>query len=202
MALQDSGLKRSLLSASKKRKTEDETDSEEDIEEPNELETDLVQLSEAASAFIKATFKSKLDNPTRKSKATKFGIPNSQWLRCPKIDFVVFANVSVEARKMDRSASRLQQFWLEATNPLVHALEKAEELQLPLEAIGAIQTLLQLIGNACQHNSIARRNVLLLHLNPQLKQLVNDTDFKEAPFSYLEKTLGPWLRNDLTLLQH
>ena len=60
-------------------------------------------------------------------------------------------------------------------------MERAEELNLPAEAIAAIQTSLQLMGNANQHNSIARRNALLMQLNPQLKQLVEDVDFKEAP---------------------
>ena len=45
----------------------------------------------------------------------------------------------------------------------------------------AIQISLQLMGNANQHNSIARRNALLTQLNPQLKQLVEDVDFKDAP---------------------
>ena len=60
-------------------------------------------------------------------------------------------------------------------------------MSLPAEAIAAIQTSLQLIGNANQHNSIAHRNALLLQLNPQLKQLVEDVDFKEAlPFLFAE----------------
>lgn len=87
----------------------------------------------------------------------------------------------MSACRADRSASRLQQFWLDATSLLVNILERAEELYLPPEAIGAIQTALQLMGNANQHNSIAHRNALLTQLNPQLKQLVEDIDFKEAP---------------------
>ena len=107
----------------------------------------------------------------------KYGVPESRWLKCPKLDPVISTTVSTSARRTDRSASRLQQFWLDATNPLVNVLERAEELNLPAEAIAAIQTSLQLMGNANQHNSIARRNALLM----QLKQLVEDVDFKEAP---------------------
>ena len=127
------------------------------------------------------TFKLKLDNVTRKARATKYGVPESRWLKCPKLDLVISTTVSMSACRADRSASRLQQFWLDATNPLVNVLERAEELNLPAEAIPAIQTSLQLMGNANQHNSIARRNALLMQLNPQLKQLVEDVDFKEAP---------------------
>ena len=111
----------------------------------------------------------------------KYGVPESRWLKCPKLNPVISTTVLTSARRTDRSASRLQQFWLDTTNPLVNVLERAEELNMPAEAIAAIQTSLQLMGNANQHNSIARRNTLLMQLNPQLKQLVEDVDFKEAP---------------------
>ena len=169
----------------KKRRRIPEEESESDREdgefEQNDAETEVYQLSEAGGAFIETTFKSKLDNATRKARATKYGVPDSRWLKCPKLDPVISTTVSTSARRADRSASRLQQFWLDATSPLVSVLERAEELTLLAEAIGAIQTSLQLMGNANQHNSIARRNALLIQLNPQLKQLVEDVDFKEAP---------------------
>ena len=99
------------------------------------------------------------------------------WLKCPKLDPVISTTVSTSAHQADRSASRLQQFLPHATNPLVNVLERAEELNLPAQAIAAIQTSLQLMSNANQHNSIACRNALLMQLNPQLKQLVEDVDF-------------------------
>ena len=164
----------------RKRTLEDESESEDEDEEfdAGDTETELYQLSEAAGAFIETTFKSKLDNATRKARATKYGVPESRWLKCPKLDPVISTTVSTSARRADRSASHLQQFWLNATNPLVSVLERVEELGLPAEAITAIQTSLQLMGNANQHNSIACRNAFLMQLNPQLKQLVEDVDFK------------------------
>jgi len=62
----------------------------------------------------------------------------------------------------NQAANCLQQFWLDTISPLVYMLEKTEELTLPPEAIGAIQTSLQLMGNANQQNSTACRNALLL----------------------------------------
>ena len=47
----------------------------------------LVALSDAASAFLETTFGSKLDNKTRVAK--RQGTPDSQWIRCMKIDQVV-----------------------------------------------------------------------------------------------------------------
>ena len=96
----------------------------------------------------------------------------------------------MSAGQADRSASCLEQFWLDATSPLVSVLERVEELTLPAQAIGAIQTSLQLMGNANQHNFIAHSNALLIQLNPQMKQLVEDIDFKEAPPFLFGKNLG------------
>ena len=97
--------------------------------------------------FLEMAFGSKLQNDSRKLKATKNGVPDSRWIRCPKIDAVVAANVSPGAKKADRAASRLQQFWRNTVIPFVLSLERADELELPAKAISAIQTSLQLMGN-------------------------------------------------------
>lgn len=98
---------------------------------------------------------------------------------------MVSANIPPAARTADRAASRLQQFWLDAANLLVFILEKAEELALPKEVIGGIQTALQLMGNANFHNSVACRQALMNQLNPKLKQLFEENDFKDAaPFLF------------------
>ena len=47
-------------------------------------DTELYQLSEAGGAFIEMTLKSKLDKATRKAHATKYRVPDSRWLKCPK----------------------------------------------------------------------------------------------------------------------
>ena len=84
-------------------------------------------------------------------------------------------------------ASRLQQVWLDAVNPLVFILEKAEELELPKEVIGGVQTALQQPGNANFRHSASCRQALMLQLNPKLKQLFSDADFKNAaPYLFRE----------------
>jgi len=165
----------------KKRKPDDDLELD-DEEEDADIEPtgQLVNLSEAGAAFLETAFGSKLQNENRKLKATKNGVPDSRWIRCPKIDAVVAANVSPATKKADRAASRLQQFWLDAVIPLVLTLERADELELPAEAISAIQTSLQLMGNANHHTSVSRRNALLTQRNPRLKPLFTDADFKEA----------------------
>ena len=141
---------------------------------------------------------SKLDNTTRKVHATKFGLPQSCWLRCPESDLVVSSTVLPGTRHVDHAVSHLQQFWLvDAVDLLVYILESAEEIKLLSKAIGAIQALLQLTGNANFHNFIACRNAVLTQLNLQLKQILGDNDYKDAPPCCLGKTLVPWPRSEL-----
>ena len=161
---------------------EDEADLDEfeELEEGKETQTLLVSLSAEASTFLEVAFGMKLENKTRVSKAKGQGTPDSRWIRCANIDPVVATNVPTTARTGDRAASRLQQFWLDAVNPLVFIPERAEELDLPKEVIGGIQTALQLMGNANYHHSTARRQALMLQLNPKLKQLFPNMDFKDV----------------------
>ena len=95
--------------ATKKRR-KDENDSEEEDRDEDSL---LIPLSEDTSAYLETAFKLKLDNTSRKTKATKFRIPDSQWICCPKIDAVVAANMSKESKRSNQTASRLQQLWLD-----------------------------------------------------------------------------------------
>ena len=101
-------------------------------------------------------------------------------LKCPELDPVVAATIPTTSQRADRAASRLQNFWLDAVNPLVYVLERTEELELPAEVIAAVQTSLQLLGNASAQNTIDRRKAILTQMNSRLKSLVRDADFKEA----------------------
>ena len=69
-------------------------------------------------------------------------------------------------------------------------LGRAEEFSLPPEAINMIQTLIQLMGNANYHHSTERRKALLQHLNPLLKQVVEESDFKETPPMLFSENFG------------
>ena len=46
--------------------------------------------------------------------------------------------IPASSHRADRAANCLQNLWLDAANPLVHILEKAEDLELPAEVIVAI----------------------------------------------------------------
>lgn len=81
-------------------------------------------------------FKSKLKNAGRTAWAEKYGVSDSQWLNCPEVGLIVSTTIPTVALQTDRAASWLQNLWLDAVNPLVYVLEKAEELELPAEVIG------------------------------------------------------------------
>ena len=172
----------------KTRVEEEEVISDEELEDTDASHGPLVTLSEAAAAFLEAAFSTKLDNNARKAKGKTNGTPDSRWIQCAKLDPVVSANVSAAARTADRASSRIQNFWLDAVNPLIFLLEKAEELEMPAEVINGIQTSLQLMGNANYQHSMDRRHALMMQLNPKLKHLFSHKDFKDAaPFLFGEK---------------
>ena len=172
----------------KTRVEDDEDDSEEETEDVDSQHGPLIPLSEAAAAFLEASFNKKLDNKSRVAKAKANEIPDSRWIRCSQLDPVVSVNLPPTARTADRAASRIQNFWLDAANPLIFILEKAENLEVPTEVITGIQTSLQLMGNANYQHSMDRRHAVMMQLNPKLKQLISHTDFKDAaPFLFGEK---------------
>ena len=92
-------------SGKKARIEEEDPATDEEPDDWEDSQVSLVALSDAASAFLKATFVSKLDNKTRVAKAKGQGTPDSQWIRCAKVDQVVATNVPSAARTADRSAS-------------------------------------------------------------------------------------------------
>ena len=75
---QDSNLASSQdLPGKRPRTVESNTEELKDNGEPqDEVEDQLVTLSEAASAFLEMAFKSKIDNSARRTKTKKFEIPD------------------------------------------------------------------------------------------------------------------------------
>lgn len=159
-------------------------------DEPETTEGDGLsfQLSEEGEAFMEATFGIELEYTTRKAKMAKYGMLDSVWLKCPELSLVVAATLSKEAVKEDKVAFRAQQMWIEVTIPLAACLEKAHKGDFSAtEAILMIQAALILMGDASQHQSSIRRKMLMQHFNPQLKGLMNDSDFgKTQPFLFGE----------------
>ena len=86
-----------------------------------------------------------------------------------------------ETIKEDKRTFRTQQLWLEAAVPLVSLLETAHEDKLdPKTAVTMVQSALLLMGDASQHQSANRREVILRQLNPQIADLMKEEDYTKT----------------------
>ena len=150
-----------------------------EVEEHKSSDTaEQFQLSEEGETFLETVFNSKIEYSTRKAKLAKYGQLDFKWTRCPELGSVVKGILSNKALKQDKVSYRSQQLWLEAAGPLVAYLEKVHAGTFSLqEAIPMLQSSLMLMGDASQHQSSMRRKDILHHLNPQLKRLMNESDF-------------------------
>ena len=155
---------------------------EEEDNEDEDLSGNLVSLSESTHTFLEVAFSTTLANADRKKRVSLVGVPNCDGIQCPKLDPVIQTIVPSDATKADSYLSRLQQFWLDMTAPLMAITETVEEGKLTAEmAVSATQMALVLMGNAHQHMAQERRKRLLMNLNPALKSMANDEkSFKNA----------------------
>ena len=175
---------------------------EEDLVEDDFKEDDLFEedntgdtksltfpVSEATKAFLQTAFcvPKPADNKVRRAWRSKFGLPEGDETRCPKLDSIIKGELPKEALEADRKLSRFQNFVLDATGPLVAALEELSNSDAPDPSLvtAAVQQSLMFLGNTAAHLSQERRTKALARLNPDLKSLVDDEDFsKAAPFLF------------------
>ena len=144
-------------------------------EEEGEAGSRLIPLSEATKALLETAFSSNLSNPDRRKRVDRFGVPECNHTRCPKLDAVLKTTLPKDAIKADSYLSRLQQFWLDAVAPLTTVLENAEAGILTTEsATAAVQSALVLMGNANQHMAQERRKRVLMNVNPALKTMAEE----------------------------
>ena len=89
-------------------------------------ETGTYDIEESTRAFLDLAFalKKPADNKTRKAWETKFKVPESDATRCPKLDTVIEGVVKRDPLDKDLELSRLQNFMLDTTGPLVAAFEE------------------------------------------------------------------------------
>ena len=83
------------------------------------------------------------------------------------------------AIKDDKAAFQSQEMYMEAVAPLAALLEQTNDENFTIsEAIPMVQSAIQLLGDATQHQSAMRRKAIMQHLNPKLQTLMKDVDFK------------------------
>jgi len=94
---------------------------------------------------------------------------------------VVLANLPKETVSADSKAKRLHSFRLSAAALLVVGLQDIEVGRGDIQnAAKAMQAAVVLLCNASQHHAVQHRQVILQQLNPKLKSLIKDEDFRDA----------------------
>ena len=70
---------------------------------------------------------------------------------------------------------------MEAIASLAALLENTDDDNFTIkDAIPMVQSAIQLLGDAAQHQSSMRRKAIMQHLNPRLQTLMKDVDFKRT----------------------
>ena len=165
----------------KRARDEDDADSNDEFESSDE-DDHVFSLSEVGSAFMEAAFKTKMNASARRKKMAKLGLPDCKWSKAPELDTFIASTVPKDVVKADNTSHKTQRLWLEAAAPLAAIVDKIDAGEVEeAEIIQGIRNALLLLGNASQQHSLQRRKTILQHLNPQLKSLVQDADFTEAP---------------------
>ena len=165
----------------------DESKEEEDLPKDKKAKTFIV--SSPTKAFLQSAFclPKPLTNSTRRNLLEKFGLPEGNEARCPKLDPIIKGELPKKAIDTDKKLSRLQNLALDATGPLVHALEELSMKDTPDAdvVLQGIQEALVLLGNASCRISGEQRSRALTKLNPDLKSLAEEEDYSDAqPFLF------------------
>ena len=145
-------------------------------------------LSKVGTPFMEAAFKTKPNATARKKKSSKLGLPDCKWTKSPELNAFIASNIPKDVVKNDNTEQKIQKLLLEATAPLTAVVERLVSKDIsPAEVIQRVRTALTLLSNASQHHALKRRKMILQHLNPQFKSLVQDANFTDTPPHYLGK---------------
>ena len=165
-----------------RKRSRDEDDADSNDDQSSDEDDHVFSLSEVGNAFMETAFKSKMNATSRRKKMAKLGIPDCKWSKAPELDAFIASTIPKDVVKADNVSHKAQRLWLEAAAPLAAIVDKIDAGELEeVDVIQGIKSALLLLGNASQQHSLQRRKTILQHLNPQLKSLVQDADFTEAP---------------------
>ena len=164
------------------KRSRDEENADSNDDQSSDKDDHVFSLLEVGNAFMEIVFKSKMNATSRRKKMVKLGIPDCKWSKAPKLDTFIATIIPKDMVKADDVSHKAQRLWLEAAAPLAAIVDKVDAGELEeVDIIQGIKSTLLLLGNASQQHSLQRRKTILQHLNPQLKSLVQDADFTEAP---------------------
>lgn len=114
----------------------------------------------------------------------KLGLPNCKWLKALELDAFIVSTIPKGVVTADNASHKAQRLWLEAVAPLTAIVDKVDA------GIVEEADIIQGIRNALQQYTLQRQKMIIQHLNPQLKSLVQDAYFTEAPFYLFSANFG------------
>ena len=167
-------------SASSASFCDEDMDQDEDEEEGDQKQS--FKVSSSTTEFVNSSFVSGASNQLRRQWRAKFGVPNLDVTRTPKLDNLVKSRLPAATKSRDKELAKQQSLLLDATAPLIHVMEEHELGTLTAEsAINAVQYALRFIGNASLHLSRERRKNAISSMNRSLVDMADDDDsFREA----------------------
>ena len=118
----------------------------------------------------------------------KLGVPDCKWT---ELDSFITSTIPKDVIRSDNAAHKTQRLLLEAAALLAAIVDKIDGGEiLEAEIIQGVRNTILLLGNASQQHSLQQRKIILQHLNPQLKSLVQDADFADAPPYFFGANFG------------
>ena len=145
---------------------------DEDLSVHGEQGCQLHRVSPATESLLKEAFSKTVPNGTRRLWREQYGMPASDYTRCPKLDTTIKSRLPKQCKDADRSLARIQTLVLDAVGPLTHFLN-----QQPNEAGSeAVSLALKFLGNAAAANSHERHRRAGTFFNEDLKPLIEEED--------------------------
>ena len=89
-----------------------------------------------------------MPNEKHRSIKRKQSVPDTPYIKCPKLDSTILSRLPTPAKDPDRASARIQTVVLDAACPLINMLESARKGTLNTkEAAESAQQALKLLGN-------------------------------------------------------
>ena len=119
----------------------------------------------------KRLFKSKMNAASRR-KNGEAGPLDYKWTKSPEMDSFITSTIPKDVTRSDNAAQKTQRQWLEAVALLAAIVDKKIGVKFWRQSIR------NALRNVSQQHFLQRRKTILQHLNPQLKSLVQNVDFR------------------------
>ena len=146
--------------------------------EPEEHGCPMHGVSSATEALLKDAFLKTVPNDTRCRWRKQFGMPASDYTKCPKLDTTLKARLPKQCKEADSPLARLQTLLPDTMGPLTHLLELHRNDKLTPETVAETAAkAVKFVGNASVAISQERRRQAGAFFNEDLKPLIEEQEY-------------------------